>query len=149
EVFAFIHGLLLNERRGVRARNFVARFQQLTGAAMAKGAEDTVFYCYNRFVSENEVGGEPQKFGIQPAGFHEFIKRQEKSGPHTHLATSTHDTKRAEDVRARLNVLSEIPSLWAQTIHRWSEMNTRHRENNYPDRNTEYFYYQTLAGAWP
>ena len=148
-IFAFIHALLLKPKRGAAALNFVARFQQLTGAVMAKGAEDTAFYCYNRFVSLNEVGGNPGQFGVRPQAFHHFIQRQKKDWPHTQLATSTHDTKRAEDVRARLNVLSEIPVAWAQAVRRWSEMNARHRTGDFPDRNAEYLYYQTLAGAWP
>ena len=149
EIFAFIHGLLLKPQRGVEARNFVARFQQLTGAVMAKGAEDTAFYCYNRYVSQNEVGGDPKKFGVQPDEFHQFLQRQRAAWPHTQLSTSTHDTKRAEDVRARLNVLSEIPDLWAETVHRWSQVNASHRENQFPDRNAKYLFYQTLVGAWP
>lgn len=149
ELFAFIHALLVQPQRGVAAKNFVARFQQLTGAVMAKGTEDTAFYCFNRFVSLNEVGGNPKKFGIHPGDFHQHLQQQQKAWPYTQLTTSTHDTKRAEDVRARLNVLSEIPEVWAETVRRWSAMNAGHRENEFPDRNAEYFFYQTLAGAWP
>ena len=149
EIFAFIHALLMKPQRGAKARNFVARFQQLTGAVMAKGAEDTAFYCFNRFVSQNEVGGNPNKFGSSPDDFHKFIQRQKNEWPYSQVTTSTHDTKRAEDVRARLNVLSEIPELWAQAVGRWSAMNACHRENNFPDRNAEYLFYQTLVGAWP
>jgi (1->4)-alpha-D-glucan 1-alpha-D-glucosylmutase len=149
EIFAFIHAVLLKPRRGTAARNFVARFQQLTGAVMAKGAEDTVFYCFNRFASLNEVGGDPKKFGLNPEEFHQSLQRQRMEWPHSQLTTSTHDTKRAEDVRARLNLLSEIPELWAQAVQRWSAMNACHRENHFPDRNAEYLFYQTLAGAWP
>jgi (1->4)-alpha-D-glucan 1-alpha-D-glucosylmutase len=149
EIFAFVHALLLKPGRGAAAQNFVARFQQLTGAVMAKGAEDTAFYCYNRFASLNEVGGNPGQFGVSAGDFHRFVKRQKKGWPYTQLTTSTHDTKRAEDVRARLNVLSEIPDLWAQAVRRWSERNARHRQGDFPDRNAEYLYYQTLVGAWP
>lgn len=149
EIFAFIHALLLGPQRGATTRNFAARFQQLTGAVMAKGAEDTAFYCFNRFVSQNEVGGDPKKFGANAEEFHQFVQRQKMAWPHTQLTTSTHDTKRAEDVRARLNVLSEVPDLWAQTVHRWSQMNACHREDDLPDRHAEYLFYQTLVGAWP
>jgi (1->4)-alpha-D-glucan 1-alpha-D-glucosylmutase len=149
EVFAFIHALLVKPLPGAAAADFIARFQQLTGAVMAKGAEDTAFYCFHRFISENEVGGDPGRFGVGPADFYEFLRQQHKAWPQSQLASSTHDTKRSEDVRARLNVLSEIPDLWAQTVSRWSAMNGRHREGAFPDRNAEYVFYQTLAGAWP
>jgi (1->4)-alpha-D-glucan 1-alpha-D-glucosylmutase len=148
-IFAFIHALLLKPQGSVAAKNFVARFQQLTGPVMAKGVEDTVFYCFNRFTSLNEVGGDPKIFGTSIESFHKFLSQQQKHWPHSELTTSTHDTKRAEDVRARLNVLSEIPETWAQTLRRWSKMNECHRQNNLPDRNAEYLFYQTLAGAWP
>jgi (1->4)-alpha-D-glucan 1-alpha-D-glucosylmutase len=148
-VFAFIQALLIKPQRGAGARNFIARFQQLTGAVMAKGAEDTAFYCFNRFVSSNEVGGSPGNFGAGVDQFHDFLKRQQTEWPHSQLTTSTHDTKRAEDVRARLNVLSEMPELWPQTARRWSEINSRHRDGPFPDRNAEYLFYQTLAGTWP
>ncbi len=149
ELFAFIHAVLLKLPRTAAAQNFTARFQQLTGAVMAKGAEDTAFYCFNRFVSLNEVGGDPKRFGASPEELHEYLKRQNSSWPCTQLTTSTHDTKRAEDVRARLNTLSEIPDLWAQTVHRWSAINACHRENHSPDHNAEYHFYQMITGAWP
>jgi len=149
EIFAFIHSLLLEPQRGAAARNFIARFQQITGAVMAKGAEDTAFYCYNRFASLNEVGGAPDKFGVSADEFHSLMHEQARNWPLTQLATSTHDTKRAEDVRARLNLLSEIPQLWSQAVERWAAMNACHRDVRFPDRNTEYLYYQTLVGAWP
>jgi (1->4)-alpha-D-glucan 1-alpha-D-glucosylmutase len=149
EVFAFIHAAFLESPRSADAGNFVARFQQLSGAVMAKGAEDTAFYCFNRFTSLNEVGGDPGRFGVSPADFHRWLRQQAAGWPHSQLTTSTHDTKRAEDVRARLNVLSEIPELWAETVQSWSDLNARHRRGPFPDRNTEYLYYQTLVGAWP
>jgi (1->4)-alpha-D-glucan 1-alpha-D-glucosylmutase len=149
EIFALTQELLLTPQLSVAARNFVARFQQLTGPVMAKGVEDTAFYCFNRFTSLNEVGGDPKNFGTRIESFHKFLSQQQKHWPHSQLATSTHDTKRAEDVRARLNVLSEITETWPQTVRRWSKMNECHRQNNLPDRNAEYFFYQTLAGAWP
>ncbi len=138
-----------NPQRGEIARDFVARFQQLTGPVMAKGVEDTVFYCFNRFTSLNEVGGDPGNFGVSIGAFHEFMKLQQREWPDSQLTTSTHDTKRSEDTRARLNVLSEIPQHWTKTISRWSAMNARHRQNNFPDRNAEYLFYQALVGTWP
>jgi (1->4)-alpha-D-glucan 1-alpha-D-glucosylmutase len=149
EIFATIHSLLLQPQRTAAVRDFVARFQQLTGAVMAKGAEDTAFYWFNRFASLNEVGGNPEKFGVTLEEFHHFLKEQCAKWPHSQLTTSTHDTKRAEDVRARLNLLSEIPDRWIQAVERWSAMNACHREGDFPDRNAEYLYYQTLVGAWP
>ena len=128
---------------------FVARFQQLTGPAMAKGVEDTAFYCFNRFLSFNEVGGDPGKFGVSAKEFHEFCREQEKNRPHSMLASSTHDTKRSEDVRARLDLLSEIPGEWRSTVIRWSNINACHRRGQWPDRNMEILFYQTLVGAWP
>jgi (1->4)-alpha-D-glucan 1-alpha-D-glucosylmutase len=148
-IFAFIHALLLKPQREKLTRNFIARFQQLTGPVMAKGVEDTAFYCFNRFTSLNEVGGDPKNFGVSLEAFHKFLQRQQKDWPHSQLTTSTHDTKRAEDVRARMNLLSEIPGDWRETVLRWAKMNERHRQNNFPDRNAEYLFYQTLAGAWP
>lgn len=130
-------------------REFVMRFQQLTGPAMAKGVEDTTFYCFNRFVALNEVGGDPGRFGLSVEEFHEACRQSHAEWPHTMLATSTHDTKRGEDVRARLGVLSEIPGAWADTVHRWAAMNERHRREGFPDRNAEYLFYQVLVGAWP
>ncbi|MGH7953327.1 MAG: malto-oligosyltrehalose synthase [Limisphaerales bacterium] len=149
EIFNFISGILILKLRGDLENEFVARFQQLTAPAMAKGAEDTAFYCFNRFISLNEVGGDPGNFGSSAESFHEFCARQQIHWPDSMLATSTHDTKRGEDVRARLNVLSEIPEKWIATVKKWSAMNKRHRKNNFPDRNAEYLFYQTLVGAWP
>ncbi len=116
---------------------------------MAKGVEDTVFYCFNRFTSLNEVGGDPGNFGVSLDAFHDFMKSQQRDWPNSQLTTSTHDTKRSEDTRARLNVLSEIPELWMRAVRRWSVMNTCHRQNNFPDRNAEYLFYQALVGTWP
>jgi (1->4)-alpha-D-glucan 1-alpha-D-glucosylmutase len=148
-IFAFIHALLVKPQRGKPVRDFIARFQQLTGPVMAKGVEDTAFYCFNRFTSLNEVGGDPKLFGVSLEAFHKFLQTQQVHWPQSQLATSTHDTKRAEDVRARLNLLSEIPEMWTQTVRRWSAMNACHRQNDFPDRNAEYLFYQALAGAWP
>src|SRR6202000_3090987 len=123
--------------------------QQLTGPVMAKGVEDTAFYCFNRFISLNEVGGSPEHFGVSLDALHDYFATQQRTWPDSQLTTSTHDTKRAEDVRARLNLLSEIPERWTQTVRRWSAMNECHRQHRYPDRNAEYLLYQTLVGAWP
>jgi (1->4)-alpha-D-glucan 1-alpha-D-glucosylmutase len=129
------------------------RLQQLTGPLMAKGFEDTTLYIYNRFLSLNEVGGDPSQFGLDPNAFHEFNLRRAQSWPHSLNATSTHDTKRGEDVRARLNVLSELPDEWEHQVFEWCEMNRPHkrlvRGREVPDRNDEYFLYQSMIGALP
>ena len=148
ELFDFLNDLLQLLFRGEPENEFVARFQQLSGPAMAKGVEDTTFYCLNYFLSLNEVGGNPGKFGVNEDEFHESCLKQARQNPHSMLGSSTHDTKRSEDVRARLNVLSEIPVEWGEAVLRWSKMNERHRKNHFPDRNIEYFLYQTLVGAW-
>ena len=149
EVFEFLTNLFLLKQPGKMEHEFVARFQQLTGPAMAKGAEDTAFYCFNRFAALNEVGGNPGQFGTDASEFHQFCLRQQKRWPAGMLASSTHDTKRSEDVRARLSLLSEIPQPWREAVMRWSALNERHRREGMPDRNMEYLYYQTLVGAWP
>lgn len=145
----FLRDLLLLRVEGELQTAFALRFQQTTGPVMAKGVEDTVFYVYNRFVALNEVGGDPGSFGISPADFHDHMETAQRDWPAGLLATSTHDTKRSEDVRARLALLSEMPERWAEAVHRWSEMNERTRSETGPDRNTEYLLYQTLVGAWP
>lgn len=149
EIFEFLSDLLLLLFHGQAEFEFVARFQQLTGPAMAKGVEDTTFYCLNYFLSVNEVGGDPGKFGASADEFHEFCRKLQARGGRSMLCTSTHDTKRSEDVRARLNVLSEIPDEWRAAVLRWAKMNERHRKNHFPDRNIEYVLYQSLVGAWP
>ena len=148
-LFAYIGRLLLKSKKDEASLNFVERLQQLTGPVMAKGVEDTALYCFNRFTSLNEVGGNPLEFGVSLKPFQQFLHRQHAEWPHSQLTTSTHDTKRAEDVRARLNLLSEIPEIWIQTVWRWSAMNESHWSNHVPDRNAEYLFYQTLVGAWP
>jgi (1->4)-alpha-D-glucan 1-alpha-D-glucosylmutase len=125
---------------------FAGKFQQLTAPTTAKGIEDTAFYIYNRLVTLNEVGGEPSHFGVSPEKLHAYLADRQKKWPYALSALSTHDTKRSEDVRARLNVLSELPDEWAARVKRWGELNARHRG---PDRNEEYLIYQTLIGAWP
>jgi len=149
ELFEFMKALLLLEYRGSLETEFVMRFQQMTGPITAKGIEDTAFYCYNRFIALNEVGGDPRIFGTSVQSFHEEMIRAAANRPHAMLATSTHDTKRSEDVRARLSVLSEIPDEWAEAVRGWAAHNERYRKNGLPDRNTEYLLYQTLVGAWP
>ncbi len=159
EVFDFIRGLLLKERRpegGDKAdeyERFVMKFQQTTSPVTAKGIEDTVFYRYNRLLSLNEVGGEPQRFGIAPEVFHRRMTDRQARWPKGLSATATHDTKRGEDVRARLNVLSEIPDEWKARVTRWVKLNAKYRakqeSEEIPEANDEYLLYQTLLGAWP
>jgi (1->4)-alpha-D-glucan 1-alpha-D-glucosylmutase len=133
--------------------DFVRRFQQLTGPVAAKGVEDTAFYRYNRLVSLNEVGGAPQRFGTSVADFHQLNAERQARWPHGLSATSTHDTKRSEDVRARINVLSEMPLEWRTRVRAWHRLNRRHHTvvdgRPAPDPNDEYLLYQTLLGAWP
>ena len=134
-------------------QRFLMRFQQFTGPAMAKGFEDTLLYVYNRLVSLNEVGGSPNEFGLSLERFHRFNQARAQNWPFAMNATSTHDSKRGEDIRARLNVLSEIPDRWQQAITRWSQINALHKqpygETTAPYPNDEYMLYQTLIGAMP
>ena len=136
-----------------RYRDFILRFQQLTGPIMAKGYEDTSFYVYNRLISLNEVGGDPVQFGSSTAEFHRQNLERSKRWPAGLLSTSTHDTKRGEDARMRIHVLSEIPDEWKTQLTRWATANDKHKTEldgtAEPKRNTEYFIYQTLLGAWP
>ena len=129
------------------------KFQQITGSVMAKGAEDTALYVYNRLVSLNEVGGDPLQFGVSVHTFHERMRQRRAHWPASICATSTHDTKRSEDVRARISVLSEIPQVWKTRVLRWSQLNKGYKTEVdgtlAPDRNEEYLLYQTLIGAWP
>ncbi len=157
-VFDFIRAVLLLEAEGPEEYRalvaaFVMKFQQYTGPVMAKGMEDTALYVYNRLVSLNEVGGEPERFGVSVSAFHHLTAERAKRWPHAMLSTSTHDTKRSEDVRARINVLSEIPNEWRAQLVRWARINrSRRREvdgREAPSRNDEYLLYQTLLGAWP
>jgi (1->4)-alpha-D-glucan 1-alpha-D-glucosylmutase len=132
---------------------FAMKFQQYTGPVMAKGLEDTTFYRYHRLISLNEVGGDPRQFGLSVAAFHRANQERARDWPHAMLATATHDTKRGEDVRARVAVLSEIPGEWAQASSRWVKLNQRHKQEldgrPAPGRNDEYLLYQTLVGALP
>jgi (1->4)-alpha-D-glucan 1-alpha-D-glucosylmutase len=133
--------------------DWVMKWQQLTGPVLAKGLEDTVCYVYNRLVSLNEVGGRPEQFGLTAEEFHHHNQERRQQWPHSILTSSTHDTKRSEDVRARINVLSEIPAEWEAALQRWAELNapkkTTVEGQPAPDPNDEYLLYQTLLGAWP
>ena len=148
-LFDFFRDILLLRVRGELETELVMLFQQLTGPVMAKGLEDTAFYCFNRLVSLNEVGGDPGHFGLSIDEFHAACAKAQARWPRAMLASSTHDTKRSEDVRARTSLLSELPERWSQAVRRWAELNRRYRRENLPDRNAEYLLYQTLVGAWP
>jgi len=133
---------------------FALKFQQLTGPVMAKGLEDTACYIYNRFIAVNEVGGSPKQFGVSVEEFHHANHKRAECWPYSMLGTSTHDTKRSEDVRARLDVISEMPKTWSAQVLKWRKANrTRKRlladGRNVPDLNEEYLLYQTLVGSWP
>jgi (1->4)-alpha-D-glucan 1-alpha-D-glucosylmutase len=145
----FLEQTMLLKVDNQKAREFLLRLQQLTGAAMAKGAEDTAFYCFNRLLALNLVGGDPGRFSFSPDRFHERCVNAQKRWPDSMLSTSTHDTKQSEEVRMRLCALSEIPTDWRAAVKRWSALNEKNRRNGFPDRNMEYFFYQTLVGAWP
>ena len=157
-VFDFVEDILLkqasfhHERERRDQLQFVMKFQQITGTVMAKGSEDTAYYVYNRLASLNEVGGDPLQFGISVHTFHERISQRRAHWPASICATSTHDTKRSEDVRARISVLSEIPQVWKTRLQRWSQLNKGYKTEVdgtlAPDRNEEYLLYQTLIGAW-
>jgi (1->4)-alpha-D-glucan 1-alpha-D-glucosylmutase len=159
-VFDFIADLLLLRDPGglsdadrAERREFVLRLQQLTGPVMAKGLEDTVFYRYYPLASLDEVGGRPTGGGVEPARLHAWNARRLAEWPHGLSTTATHDTKRGEDVRARLNVLSEIPREWQQVLRHWQRLNRRLKsivdDVRIPSTNEEYLIYQTLIGAWP
>ncbi len=159
-IFDFVRDLLLlryrdsdTEADRAEQRRFVGKFQQLTGPVMAKGLEDTAFYVYNRLVSLNEVGGEPSSFGLSVEAFHDYLGQRQARWPRALSSTSTHDTKRSADVRARIDVLSEMPNVWRKAVLHWARLNKRHRTEREefvaPDRNDEYLFYQTLVGAWP
>jgi (1->4)-alpha-D-glucan 1-alpha-D-glucosylmutase len=148
-LFDFMRDILLLRVRGELESEFVMRFQQFCGPAMAKGVEDTVFYNYNRLVALNEVGGDPGRFGVSVEEFHSYCREVQQRQPRTMLSSSTHDTKRSEDVRARISLLSEMPEVWRQSLARWSAAAEKYKTDEWPDRNTEYLLYQTLIGAWP
>jgi (1->4)-alpha-D-glucan 1-alpha-D-glucosylmutase len=157
--FAFLAGVLLLDPAGGAEEKrqgfleFVLNWQQFTGAVTAKGVEDTTLYLYNPLVSLNEVGGNPGGGGTSVEGFHDALLFRQKYLSRSLNATSTHDTKRSEDVRARISVLSEFPSRWASAVKRWHKLNQAHKlqvnGEPAPDRNDEWLLYQTLIGAWP
>ena len=161
DLFDFLEDLLLLRVRGSQPPGlgpplnsveveFVARFQQLTSPVMAKGVEDTAFYAYVPLVSLNEVGGNPGRFGTSVAEFHAGCLEAQRRWPSGLITTATHDTKRGEDVRVRISLLSEIPDAWGAAVRRWSDNNQKHRTGpDRPDPNMEYLLYQTLVGAWP
>lgn len=159
-VFDFIQRILLIDVYGSEAGwykqavlRFSMKFQQVTAAVMAKGVEDTAFYRYNRLVSLNEVGGDPNQFGTSLDDFHRANQERLSSWPDSMLSTSTHDSKRSEDVRARINVLSEMPLVWLRHLRRWRDWNRSKKhvtdDQPTPTRNDEYLLYQTLVGTWP
>ncbi len=159
-IFSFVRQSLLGEAiEGAsdelreRVRHIAIRFQQFTAPVAAKGVEDTAFYRYHRLTSLNEVGGDPGQFGMTVRAFHGASADRAAHWPHTMLATSTHDNKRSEDVRNRINVLSESPAVWRLALRRWSLLNRGHRtqidEVKTPSRADEYLFYQTLIGTLP
>ena len=145
----FVGEVLTLGARGPLETEFIYRFQQFTSPVMAKGVEDTAFYCFNRMIGLNEVGSAPDINGMTVSQFHDYQVKMQETHPLTMTTLSTHDTKRSDDVRARLAVLTEIPGRWKTALSRWSRRNARFKTGHYPDRNTEYFLYQTLIGAWP
>ena len=145
----FVHDLLSGQFAGDAEFNLVVRFQQLSGPVMAKGVEDTAYYCQPKLLSLNEVGGEPDRFGVSVEAFHAWCQDMVRNWPLTMVGSSTHDTKRSEDTRVRISLLSEIPEQWAQTVKSWSTLNKDGRTGVWPDAVTEYLFYQTLVGAWP
>jgi (1->4)-alpha-D-glucan 1-alpha-D-glucosylmutase len=159
-IFAFIRDVLLleamdvDDHEGQRLQlELVQKLQQTTGPVTAKAVEDTAFYIFNRLVSLNEVGGEPESFGVSVPAFHRLNAERLERWPHSLLSTSTHDTKRSEDVRSRISALSELPREWSAGLTRWSRLNRRHKRlvdgDPAPSRNDEYLLYQVLLGAWP
>ena len=127
----------------------IVRFQQTCGPVLAKGVEDTAFYRWSRLIALNEVGGEPDRFGVSPQEFHAIAGRLARDWPATMTTLSTHDTKRQEDVRARLAALAESPQRWAREVARWSDLAVRRSGGRPPEPDTEYLMWQTLVGAWP
>jgi (1->4)-alpha-D-glucan 1-alpha-D-glucosylmutase len=159
-VFHFIRDMVLlkpsrffSEKDRADQLRFAGKFQQLTAPVTAKGIEDTAFYIYNRLISLNEVGGDPSQFGIGADALHDYLADRQARWPFALSPLSTHDTKRSEDVRARINVLSEIPDQWEERILAWQRINLPHRPaiggTGGPDANDEYLLYQTLIGAFP
>ena len=147
--FDFLSSLFSMPRLDSRQEEFIAQWQQLSPAVMAKGVEDTTFYCFDRLVSCNEVGAQASLVGISAEKFHEFCHYLSDTWPNNLLATSTHDNKRSEDVRTRISLLSEMPDRWAEALHQWPQITAPAWRNRTPDRHAEYLLYQTMIGAWP
>jgi (1->4)-alpha-D-glucan 1-alpha-D-glucosylmutase len=147
DVLALIGAVWRLRLRGAAETEFVATLQQVSGPVMAKGVEDTAFYRYHRFVALNEVGGDPSRFGISVARFHAANEAATREEPRRMVTTSTHDTKRSEDVRARLAVLSEHPEAWQRAVPAWEALHERGRRQI--DARTAYAFHQNLVGAWP
>jgi len=159
-LFDFVHEVLLakhgqgqSEAYRQAVCTFAMKFQQYSSPVMAKAVEDTTFYQYNRLVSLNEVGSDPHRFGVSLAAFHRENQERARRWPHALLASSTHDSKRSEDVRARISALSEMPATWHKALQRWSRFNRgkcrKLALGRAPCRNDEYLLYQTLLGMWP
>ena len=148
-LFNFMRDVLTLKVTGKGETEFVNRFQQFTGPVMAKGVEDTAFYCSNRLTAMNEVGGDPDCDGFSLEYFHQYNTKMQDTFPTTMTALGTHDTKRSDDVRARMLVLSEIPDAFAEAVRRWSARNRKYRSGDQIDTGTEWFLYQTMVGAWP
>src|SRR5215471_12103116 len=159
-IFDFLHGVLTGEPAEPelcddteKALHTAMHFQQVTGPVMAKAAEDTAFYRYLRLLALNEVGGDPRRFGISVAAFHHLMQERLRSWPRAMVTTATHDTKRGEDGRVRLALISEIPREWGRRVIQWFRLNRSRRtevdDEIVPDRNVEYLFYQSLLGAWP
>ncbi|WP_165243728.1 malto-oligosyltrehalose synthase [Paludisphaera soli] len=161
-IFDFLTRVLLERPEGPDAHlddepsraDFAGKFQQVTSPVTAKGIEDTTFYIYNRLIALNEVGGEPDHFGASPSSLHRWYARRAQTHPYALTTLSTHDTKRSEDVRARIDVLSEIPEEWFDAFVRWADLNLIHQRtlsdgSRAPGRNEEFLLYQTFLGAWP
>ncbi|MGV3656558.1 MAG: malto-oligosyltrehalose synthase [Chitinophagaceae bacterium] len=138
-----------NEEYNGRVQHFYQRCMQYSGPLMAKGVEDTLMYTYNRFIGHNEVGDAPDAFGMSKEDFHAAMVERQQQWPLSINATATHDTKRGEDARARLNVLSELPQLWIKTVKEWQELNKDLKTDGAPDAADEYLIYQALVGGYP
>jgi len=146
----FIDGPKHNDQQlNISIAKFFTRCMQFSGPLMAKGVEDTLMYTFNRFIGHNEVGDSPSAFGISPSDFHKQMIQRQKQWPLALNGTATHDTKRGEDSRARLNVLTDIPGLWFAKCREWQAMNKTFKENNWPGENEEYFIYQTILAHYP
>jgi (1->4)-alpha-D-glucan 1-alpha-D-glucosylmutase len=148
-LFDFIRDVLTLKVMGKVETEFVDRFEQFTGPVMAKGVEDTAFYCWNRLAAMNEVGGDPDCDGFSLQHFHDYQVKMQRTFPTTMTTLSTHDTKRSDDVRARMIVLTEKPDRFAESMRRWSAHNAKFKGGDQIDTGTEWFLYQTLVGAWP